>query len=69
MSADIDECEIGDCICSENAVCINIYRGYECQCVPGFTGDGQNCTGEGFFTIHPLMHVIDTFVRKSCAVN
>ena len=47
MSADIDECETGSNICSENAACFNGFGSYECHCLPGFNGDAHNCTGEG----------------------
>ena len=43
---DIDECADLTHSCSSDADCTNIAGGYTCQCHPGFTGDGMNCTGE-----------------------
>lgn len=40
---DIDECVRGDC--SSNADCVNSIGSFYCTCLPGFTGDGFNCTG------------------------
>ena len=42
---DIDECADLTHSCSSDADCTNIAGGYTCQCHPGFTGDGMNCTG------------------------
>lgn len=35
--------------CSEDAVCTVDGDSYECDCLPGFTGDGKNCTGSFAF--------------------
>ena len=43
MKADIDECL--DDVCEMNAECVNTNGSFSCQCKPGFTGDGYNCTG------------------------
>ena len=32
-------------MCDENAECHDTDGSYWCQCRPGFTGDGYNCTG------------------------
>ena len=37
--------DINECICGENAECVNTEGNYSCQCDLGFTGDGYNCTG------------------------
>ena len=42
---DVDECK-GNHSCHENANCINTIGSHECYCQPGYTGNGQNCTGE-----------------------
>ena len=43
--SDIDECSANVGLCDFNASCINTLGSYKCLCHPGFTGDGQNCTG------------------------
>ena len=44
---DIDECKSGmNNLCHTNASCINTNGSYDCQCLPGFTGDGLNCSSE-----------------------
>ena len=42
---DIDECK-GNQSCHEDANCTNTNGSYVCDCQPGYTGNGQNCTGE-----------------------
>ena len=42
---DIDECK-GNHSCHENANCTNTNGSHVCDCQPGYTGNGQNCTGE-----------------------
>ena len=42
---DIDECK-GNHSCHEDANCTNTNGSYVCDCQPGYTGNGQNCTGE-----------------------
>ena len=53
---DIDECLNVTCS-GENSECVNTEGNYSCQCEPGFTGDGYNCTGLLFKakTIHSVM--------------
>ena len=45
-SIDIDECETGNNTCSVDASCNNLLGSHECKCLPGFTGDGYNCSGQ-----------------------
>ena len=40
---DIDECLENRHTCSPMADCINTIGGYECSCLSGFHGDGQEC--------------------------
>jgi len=41
---DIDECQLNDGGCHENATCINTPGSFTCTCKPGFSGNGINCT-------------------------
>ena len=43
--ADIDECVTGNHNCSPNAICGNVPGSFICNCKPGYTGGGVNCTG------------------------
>ena len=45
FAEDIDECEVGIHNCNKNAQCINTVGSFFCSCLPGYTGDGVNCTG------------------------
>ncbi|KAF3980670.1 MAG: hypothetical protein HFP76_00905 [Methylococcales symbiont of Iophon sp. n. MRB-2018] len=41
----INECdspELNDC--DSNAVCMDMFASFTCECVPGYTGNGVNCT-------------------------
>ncbi|XP_066022877.1 uromodulin-like [Pocillopora verrucosa] len=40
---DVDECK-GNDSCHENANCSNTIGSHICDCQPGYTGNGQNCT-------------------------
>lgn len=39
------ECQINSNRCSIHAECINTIGSYECECRPGYQGNGINCTG------------------------
>ncbi|KAK6182886.1 hypothetical protein SNE40_010470 [Patella caerulea] len=41
---DIDECETGDFVCTEPAVCVNEPGSYTCGCPNGYKGNGVTCT-------------------------
>ncbi|KAI5711004.1 hypothetical protein M8J75_013255 [Diaphorina citri] len=41
---DINECNAGTDLCHKNAMCFNEIGSYSCQCRPGFTGNGHQCT-------------------------
>ena len=44
--SDIDECVVDTHHnCSSDAFCNNTHGSFNCTCKPGFTGDGENCTG------------------------
>ena len=42
---DINECK-GNHSCHVNATCMNTLGSHVCQCHAGYTGNGQNCSGE-----------------------
>ena len=44
-STDINECITGDNNCHSNSTCTNLVPFFECTCLPGFAGDGVECTG------------------------
>ena len=46
FAADINECVENPGSCSASAICINTEGSFQCQCVAGFTGDGQICIGQ-----------------------
>ena len=56
LIADINECLTEAHNCSSDAACNNTKGAFYCMCRPGFTGDGQNCTGEysGIYRLFPL---------------
>ena len=46
MPLDLNECESNSTnTCHEDAECHDTEGSYWCECGPGFTGDGYNCTG------------------------
>ena len=55
VALDIDECEMGEHLCSIDAICTNTNGSYMCECQPGYTGDGKNCTGQEIFCMHIYM--------------
>ena len=50
LPTDIDECALELDNCSENATCSNINCNFECECLPGFTGNGVTCEGQ-YYTL------------------
>ena len=47
-TSDIEECAKITCNCSnDNATCKSSEGSFKCVCKPGFSGDRQNCTGNG----------------------
>ena len=42
---DIDECTANIHRCNLNASCTNNLGSFTCNCFPGFSGDGQTCSG------------------------
>ena len=51
-------------LCHTNASCTNTNGSYECQCLPGFTGDGVNCSSKRKFRVYiiiPLTYTLSFF--------
>ena len=42
---DIDECSTQNHDYSLHALCTNVEGSFQCECEPGFTGDGKTCNG------------------------
>ena len=42
---DVDECSKESHTCDDAAECINTHGAYTCKCLPGYTGDGYDCSG------------------------
>ena len=42
---EVNECLLQSNVCAENAECINTFFGFECECNPGFLGNGFICGG------------------------
>ena len=57
---DINECK-GNHYCHVNATCMNILGSHVCQCHAGYTGNGQNCTGEFNFFATIFLIVLYAF--------
>jgi len=46
---DINECLTNNGRCNLNALCTNLPGSFSCECIPGYQGNGFNCTGIFFF--------------------
>ena len=57
---DINECK-GNHSCHVNATCMNILESHVCRCHAGYTGNGQNCTGEFNFFATIFLIVLYAF--------
>jgi len=49
-AVDIDECAVNNGGCNAPAVCINTPGSFTCTYLPGYTGDGNNCSGKSFLS-------------------
>jgi len=49
---EIDPCKEDNGGCSPDASCSSTDDGVKCTCNEGFTGNGQDCTGESILTIN-----------------
>ena len=46
---DVDECTQNPGVCDINANCTNTEGSYSCECLKGYTGDGEhNCSGNAY---------------------
>ena len=50
FSSDSDECSEGTDDCVENAQCVDTVEGFDCVCLPGFTGNGKTLCEGMFFS-------------------
>ena len=70
FSSDVDECAIDTHNCSrDDGQCNNTKGSYKCQCKPGFTGDGHNCTGEHAYGYYVLLYLKYVTVLLTFSVN
>lgn len=53
-SVTTDVCVTKEHDCSGNAECSLYGDSYKCDCLPGYTGDGKNCTGTSFGRAHSV---------------
>ena len=51
----MDECVADAHNCSSDAFCNNTHGSFNYTCKPGFTGDGENCTGSIFSGLSVLV--------------
>ena len=49
FSLDEDECTLDKDDCHENATCTDAVGSFTCECNPGYSGDGKNCTSKWGF--------------------
>ena len=62
---DIDECKEGTAECHSNATCTNTEGSFDCTCVYGYRGDGQDCTSKNTLIIISINNFVNfrgTFV-------
>lgn len=61
VSPDTDECVQSGTVCHRNAACNDTDGGFVCQCLPGFTGDGNTtCDSELLFMTLAYSPLADT---------
>ena len=64
---DIDECK-GNHSCHLNATCTNTLGSHVCECHPGYTGNGLNCTGEFNFLATCILCLEQSCMTRSTTV-
>ena len=72
--ADVDECQLGTDNCAANAVCSNTVGGFDCNCNPGYSGDGVDCVdidecALGLDDCSPNAICANTMGRFRCTCN
>ena len=56
---DIDECKIGNKGgCHKDARCVNTVGSFQCQCKPGYEGDGKTCKGNDIKVMYLIVHAL-----------
>lgn len=55
ISSVVNECDEGLSDCDSNAECTDLAMGFECMCLPGYTGDGVSCNGEPYKCVRFLV--------------
>lgn len=49
---DVNECQNETSPCHANATCTDLEGSHYCTCIPGYSGNGTNCTG--MFLLFPF---------------
>ncbi len=58
IHVEINECAKGLDDCGPLANCVDTLQGFNCVCVPGYSGDGYSCVGRYVHIIHIQLHTI-----------
>ena len=58
LPPDDNECMLGTDNCDDNALCIDTFGGFLCNCNSGFRGNGMTCLGE-------WVHVAEIFLAAN----
>ena len=68
INLDIDEC-LATNQCNIKANCSNLVGSYNCSCLPGYSGNGYECSGKSISSFHShhsilfLIHLINLFIH------
>ena len=68
----MDECELGEAMCHENAACSDVVGGedsYNCTCNPGFSGDGLSCVGKLTFVTDFVTHTYMLMMQTTITIK
>ena len=55
-------------MCNNNALCVNTYGSYQCQCMEGYTRAGSICQG-AVYMLYNIYHYIHNILNTSASVN
>ena len=75
LTADVDECAIGNHSCHDDATCYNTEGSYTCSCNIGYTGNGSFCMRKFIYvpiitaTASNLTFSVHTADSKECLSN